>query len=318
MSVNISNYIVHKPFLLMIVALFVLLTSCVEKIVFPNMEDIETATMQEYRNDTPVSREISLQLDKESFFFLMITSGRNYAKISKQSVSDVPTAEKSFCIRLQFVSGEVRTLFIYEEEGKEYIEEPYLGIYQYVSYNREGIYTYLTKEVSIRQGGIYIRQSDYTYLFMTLNDAFGNICTQYDNNRITFEQFYFNIPMLPEYNGNSKAISINFVKSENKERKKPHPLRNHTNWIPKTRDAERAEDVRYIVIFEEYEKYAGYWYDRDTKKRDSDFYESTYSVEIYDLVKRKNERLVSHRYYDSFNIYNYVGPILEKYFSEAE
>ena len=47
----------------------------------------------------------------------------------KESVQDVPQAESYIKIDFQFETG-TSTLFAYEDNGKYYVEQPYLGIYK--------------------------------------------------------------------------------------------------------------------------------------------------------------------------------------------
>lgn len=51
------------------------------------------------------------------------------ASTKEESVQDVPDAEQYGKIILESKADE-RTLYYYEREGKYYIEEPYVGIYQ--------------------------------------------------------------------------------------------------------------------------------------------------------------------------------------------
>lgn len=51
------------------------------------------------------------------------------ASTKEESVQDVPDAEQYGKIILESKEDE-RTLYYYEREGKYYIEEPYVGIYQ--------------------------------------------------------------------------------------------------------------------------------------------------------------------------------------------
>lgn len=47
----------------------------------------------------------------------------------KQSIQDMPQVPNYIKIDIQLTSG-VRTLFIYEEDEKYYVEQPYQGIYE--------------------------------------------------------------------------------------------------------------------------------------------------------------------------------------------
>ena len=48
---------------------------------------------------------------------------------SQSSISDAPNVEGYIIINLNCSDGSVKTVFFYEKNGKEYVEQPYQGIY---------------------------------------------------------------------------------------------------------------------------------------------------------------------------------------------
>ncbi len=278
----------HKSFWL-ITVLLVLLTACNNtKLNLPVMEDIATATIREYCNGTPVSREITLSKDSIgllNYFIKLRDYGKykQYRKTIKKSVSDVPTVEKSFRIRLELVSGEVRTFYIYATGNKEYIEEPHIGIYKYL-YTINSLYRSLTRESSL--GG-------HAYLYISLSDAF----------------FGENYSILQEYNGAAKAIFMEFKSGGDDTN--DNPLSWPSRYIPEARVAERAEDVRYIVAYYDKATYSGYWYVPSTGKRLGNSYDHTYDLIIHDLIKKETTSMGNISFGDA-------SSVLEKYFSNAE
>ena len=52
---------------------------------------------------------------------------------SQSSINDVPNVEGYITINLNCSDGSVKTVFFYEKNGKEYVEQPYQGIYMPVS-----------------------------------------------------------------------------------------------------------------------------------------------------------------------------------------
>ena len=48
----------------------------------------------------------------------------------KPTISDAPKAEDYITINLHCADGTGKTVFFYEERGKEYVEQPYQGIYR--------------------------------------------------------------------------------------------------------------------------------------------------------------------------------------------
>ena len=279
----------HNSFLLIAVS-FVLLTACNNsKLNLPIKEDIATATIREYRNGTPVSREITLNKDSIGFLDAFIRSKdygkyKEYKKTIKKSVNDVPIVEKSLKIRLELVSEEIRTFYIYEIGDKEYIEEPHFGIYKRLS-RVNGLYHSLTRTHFIDK---------YDYLYISLSDAFGK------NNYETFD--WNNYSILPEYNGAGKAIWIELYKEDvevenlisTEAEVKNNPFYNSRRNIPTARQADRAEDVRYIVVRFVSGRYkSGDWYVFGTGKHVREQYDYNSIIEVYDLVKRNTVSMES-------------------------
>ncbi len=48
---------------------------------------------------------------------------------SQSSINDVPNVEEYIIINLNCSDGSVKTVFFYEKNGKEYVEQPYQGVY---------------------------------------------------------------------------------------------------------------------------------------------------------------------------------------------
>ena len=238
---------IRQKLFLFITFLFMLLTGCNKpKLAMPSIEDVATATIQEYHYDTPVSREIVLDKElsgyghdcfhKIVFLDHFISNSSSFVNTKKKSFNSVSLLEKKFKIRLKLVSGEIRTLYFYGTEEQEYIEEPHFGIY--VKKNLKhlaGSYSILTRGYGCG-----------SYLFTTLNDAFG-ITKEDAFHALEREKSAFSI--LPEYNGAGKAIWMEFSNAppDTLTTFGNNPLHFPTRFIPETRDAKRAEDVRYIA-----------------------------------------------------------------------
>ena len=189
---------------------------------------------------------------------------------------------------MKLKSGKVRTLSIYTTNEQEYIDKPHLGIYSW-------------KHPPYNMGGKF----DKYYLYITLNDAFGitsnDAFDAYKRGKNIFS-------ILPEYNGSAKAISMEFWgDNKNPRSRVSYPLKDPDHFIPKTRIAERAEDVRYIVaLFMESVK-DGSWYNPRTGKHVSDSYNhSIINIRIYDLVNRETTSLP------------YSSDLVDQYFSNVE
>ena len=48
---------------------------------------------------------------------------------NQSSINDVPNVEGYITINLSCSDGGVKTVFFYEKDGKEYVEQPYQGVY---------------------------------------------------------------------------------------------------------------------------------------------------------------------------------------------
>lgn len=65
----------------------------------------------------------------ENWISEMISKISNSEPTKKDSVQDVPQVDNYIKIDIQFEKG-TSTLFVYEDNGKYYVEQPYQGIYE--------------------------------------------------------------------------------------------------------------------------------------------------------------------------------------------
>ena len=298
MSVKILDCIMYKSFLL--IAVFGFLTACTytkSMSFLPNVEDVEVATIQEYSNGTPVSREISLNTNIDTITLTEYRNGEltkmrfnnhildrlfqwggSFVRPDKESVDNVPIVEESYLFRLKLLSGEVRTFFVYAKGEEDFIEEPRLGIY--------------SKSRTRGIASFYYVLTSSSYLYLSLNDAFGGE----------------NFSILPEYNGAGKAIWVDFRSGGIRE----DPLAWPNRYIPETKAAKRAEDVRYIVAYYDAGRtYRGYyWYNPKTRER-TNAYDYKFNLIVYDLLKGDTTALGDVQ----FNKLSYT---LNEYFSHLE
>lgn len=59
--------------------------------------------------------------------FMAILAGTE--PTNQSSINDVPNVEGYIIINLNCSDGGVKTVFFYEKDGKEYVEQPYQGVY---------------------------------------------------------------------------------------------------------------------------------------------------------------------------------------------
>ena len=104
----------------------VLLSACSSKvadpIILPMTDDVTSITV--VSGDTTAT-----SIDKEWLGEVMSIL-MDMTATSKVSVNDFPSVDDYITIHLNCSGDTVKTIFFYEERGKEYIEQPYQGIYE--------------------------------------------------------------------------------------------------------------------------------------------------------------------------------------------
>jgi len=242
------------------------------KLVLPQLQTqpaqvvgVLSATLQEYCDGEPISRAFLMEGQFDLFNIIVCLENQQFTKTSQQSVDDVPSAEKSYRINLELADGNTRTLYFYAKEDKQYIEEPYAGIY--VGNPPDWCAPYWDA----------FTQKDY--LMLSLVAAFGS--EHYPHiEKVPQQERY---PLLPAYNGAGKAVRVDIY--DNHDETVRHPPFDDPLWkIPENRLAERAEDVRYVVeVSHVTGSIKGYWVDENGKTVGTERDNSSYTT-IYDLV----------------------------------
>ena len=105
-------------------AMGILVTACSKKadpIVLPDENTINSVDIT--AGDETVNRS------EDDWITRFVSAVSDAEATRKQSVQDIPDADG--CIRIDINCGDsITTLFMYEENEKYYIEQPYQGIYQ--------------------------------------------------------------------------------------------------------------------------------------------------------------------------------------------
>ena len=99
-------------------------TACGKKtktITLPQTEDITSI-------DITVGENTVNQTDKK-WISEIISDISNSEPTNKESITDVPQVKNYIKIDFQLETG-TSTLFVYEDRGKYYVEQPYQGIYK--------------------------------------------------------------------------------------------------------------------------------------------------------------------------------------------
>ena len=117
-----------KRIALYIISLIVvfLLSACssqkvADPIVLPELGDLTSISV--------VSGDITATSIDKQWMADIITILTDMESTSQSSINDVPNVEGYITINLNCSDGSVKTVFFYEENGKEYVEQPYQGIY---------------------------------------------------------------------------------------------------------------------------------------------------------------------------------------------
>ena len=104
----------------------VLLSACSSKvadpIILPMTDDVTSITV--VSGDTTAT-----SIDKEWLGEVMSIL-MDMTATSKVSVNDFPSVDDYITIHLNCSGDTVKTIFFYEEQGKEYVEQSYQGIYE--------------------------------------------------------------------------------------------------------------------------------------------------------------------------------------------
>lgn len=112
-------------FLITMIVIGCVLSGCAEK---NNAEIVkESSNLQEINLTLYNGKSIDVTKSEKIQDIVKVINSAEFTK--EESVQDVPDAEQYGKIILVSKEDE-RTLFYYEREGKYYIEEPYVGIYQ--------------------------------------------------------------------------------------------------------------------------------------------------------------------------------------------
>lgn len=117
-----------KSVMLLIIYLsaVILLVACspekvAEPVILPALDDVDSISVTSGDiNATSINKEwlsevMSILMDMEP--------------TSIPSINDSPNVEEYTMINVNCSDGTVKTIFFYEEKGKEYVEQPYQGIY---------------------------------------------------------------------------------------------------------------------------------------------------------------------------------------------
>ena len=104
----------------------ILLSACSSKVadpvVLPTTDDVTSITV--------VSEDTTATSTDKEWMGEVMSILMDMTATSKVSVNDFPSVDDYITINLNCSDDTVTTIFFYEEQGKEYVEQSYQGIYE--------------------------------------------------------------------------------------------------------------------------------------------------------------------------------------------
>lgn len=109
---------------LMIVVLFsaCALNRKADPIILPEAGDLTSISV--------VSGDMIAASEDKQWIAEFMTLLADMESTNKWSINDAPTVKEYIMINLNCCDGTIKAVFFYEENGKEYVEQPYQGIYK--------------------------------------------------------------------------------------------------------------------------------------------------------------------------------------------
>ncbi len=103
-----------------------ILSGSAELVDIPDMASVLSIEMEQYSGGESISRVAIGDIERIEAILRALSGA---SKTFKRSVNDYPTQDSYLVVRL-ILEDEMRTLCWYSEGGRDYIEQPYVGIYR--------------------------------------------------------------------------------------------------------------------------------------------------------------------------------------------
>lgn len=117
----------RKTYIASIISLLIviLFSACSKRVAYP----IELPALDDVESISIVSGDITVSCTDTERIGEVMSVLMDVKPTSKLSINDAPTVEGYITIYLNCFDNTNKRVFFYEEQGQEYVEQAYLGIY---------------------------------------------------------------------------------------------------------------------------------------------------------------------------------------------
>lgn len=126
-----------------------LLTYETQTLELPGTVSVFTVEMEQFNEGASVGRSVITDAGQIETILSAMAGAK---KTLRRSVNDRPTQDNYLALKL-ILKEETRTLFLYSKGGRDYIEEPYAGIYKTRGNSSEVLYRVYTDSIERISGG---------------------------------------------------------------------------------------------------------------------------------------------------------------------
>ena len=152
---NVLNYkklafwIVCAAVIVVVVGAVLLMANPAQTLKLPDVASVFFVEMEQFNDRSSVGRVVVTDAGQLE---TVLSAMAGAEKTLGRSVNDCPTQDNYLIVRL-IMENESRTLFLYSKGGRNYIEEPYVGIYKTRGNSSKALYRVYTDNMEKSSGG---------------------------------------------------------------------------------------------------------------------------------------------------------------------
>lgn len=152
---NVLNYkklafwIVCAAVIVVVVGAVLLMANPAQTLKLPDVASVFFVEMEQFNDRSSVGRVVITGAEQIDAVLSAMAGAK---KTLRRSVNDCPTQDNYLIVRL-IMENESRTLFLYSKGGRNYIEEPYVGIYKTRGNSSKALYRVYTDNMEKSSGG---------------------------------------------------------------------------------------------------------------------------------------------------------------------